>query len=73
MEKEHFQPEDDGLLLISEMERNCVRSYVVVCIRRTKHFPLLYLNIEATSERDAMERVQKQNPNVKVLRAYRSK
>jgi hypothetical protein len=73
MEKDYSQPEDDGLLLISELERSCVRPFVVVCTRKTKHFPLLYLEIEATNERDAIERIQKQNPSVKALRAYQAK
>jgi hypothetical protein len=70
---EYFQPEDDGLLLISEMQRVCVKSYIVVCIRRDKNFPLLYLKTEATSENDAIRKVGKENPLVKVLRAYLSK
>jgi hypothetical protein len=69
----YFQPEDDGLLLISEMERNCVRPYMVVCIRRDKGFPLLYLRTTATCESEAVEKISKENPLVKVLRAYVSK
>lgn len=73
MEEPHSQPEDDGLLLISEMQRECIRDYIVVCIRRDKHAPLFYLQIQATSENEAMEIAKKQNPIVKVLRAYKAK
>lgn len=74
MEKgEYFQPEDDGLLLVSELQRTCVKEYMVVCIRRDKNFPLLYIKKEAANEREAIEKVEKENPTVKVLRAYKSK
>jgi hypothetical protein len=73
MEKYYFQPEDDGLLQISELQQTCEKDYIVVCIRRNKNFPLLYLKIRATSEKEANDIVQKQNLSVKVLRAYQSK
>lgn len=73
MAEPYFQPEDDGLLLISEMQRSCVNDYIVVCIRRDKNFPLLYLKTQGLSEKDAMDKVKKENPLVKVLRAYREK
>lgn len=73
MTEPYFQPEDDGLLLISEMQRSCVKDYIVVCIRRDKNFPLLYLKIDATSEKEAISKIQRENPSVKPLRAYQAK
>ena len=73
MDTEYCQPEDDGLLLISEMQRECVKDYIVVCIRRDKNFPLLYLKAQALSAKEATEVIQKDNPLVKVLRAYQAK
>jgi hypothetical protein len=73
MNEPYFEPEDDGLLLISEMQRTCVKDYIVVCIRQDKNFPLLYLKAQATSEREAAEVIQRDNPLVKVLRAYLAK
>lgn len=74
MEKsDYFQPEDDALLQISELQRIYERDYIVVCIRRDKNFPLLYLKIRALSEKEAISIAQKQNLSVKVLRAYQSK
>lgn len=74
MEKtNYFQPEDDGSLLIPELERTCVKKFIVVCIQRNKNFPLVYLQANATSESEAIKIIQKENPFVKVLRAYLSK
>lgn len=73
MNEPHFEPEDDGLLLISEMHRSCVKDYIVVCIQRDKNFPLLYLKSQATSEKEASEIIQRDYPLVKVLRAYLAK
>lgn len=73
MTEPYFEPEDDGLLLISEMHRSCVKDYIVVCIQRNKNFPLLYLKAQATNEKEASELIQRENPPVKVLRAYLAK
>jgi len=73
MNEPHFEPEDDGLLLISELHRSCVKDYIVVCIQRDKNFPLLYLKAQATSEKEASDIIQREYPVVKVLRAYLAK
>lgn len=73
MSEPYFQPEDDGLLLISEMQRECVKDYIVVCIKRDRNFPLIYLKSQALNEREATNEIQKKHPLVKVLRAYQAK
>lgn len=73
MEKEYFQPEDDGLSVISEMHRESIKDHIVVCIVRDKKFPLVYLKIAAVNEKEAIEIVKRDNPSIKVLRAYRAK
>lgn len=70
---DYFEPEDDGLLAITEMQKDCIKEYIVVCIRRDKNFPLIYAKTMALSPSEAIEITQKNNPLVKVLRAYQAK
>jgi hypothetical protein len=73
MSEPYCQPEDDGLLLISEMQKEGVKEYIVVCIIRDRNFPLMYLKAQAVNEAEATKLIQKENPLVKVLRAYQAK
>jgi hypothetical protein len=65
----NYEPEDDQLLVQEEYFLS-LKTYMVVCRNDTKNFPLLYLSIEAASEKEAMKKAEKHSPNIKAIRAY---
>lgn len=73
MNKEHYQPPDDSVLIEQERAES-LQEYIVVIRDNRKSAPIQYVKIIGSSVQDAINETKKVVPDsVTILKAYPSK